>query len=75
MVNGGQSPPDYDSLSGQVANLFMQSCNKYETKVWFSYGHNGRKNRVTTFLNGQFIFSFYCPIEADFLHFFTQNFS
>jgi hypothetical protein len=29
-------------------------------KAWFPYGHNGRKNRVTIFLNGQFIIVYTC---------------
>ena len=29
-------------------------------KAWFPYGRNGRKNRVTIFLNGQFIIVYTC---------------
>ena len=33
---------------------------KESLKAWFQYGRNGRKNRVTIFLNGQFIIVYSC---------------
>jgi hypothetical protein len=45
--------------------------NKHFTtrSAWFPYGRNGRKNRVTIFLNGQFIIVYTCKphINHDFL--------
>ena len=37
-----------------------QSPFMFEAKVWFPYGRNGRKIRVTIFLNDQFIIVYTC---------------
>jgi hypothetical protein len=36
-------------------NFFSLKKSVLYIKVWFPYGRNGRTNKVTIFLNGQFI--------------------
>ena len=45
--------------SSRVRPLNNERESGENLKAWFPYGHNGRKNRVTIFLNGQFMNSLY----------------
>jgi hypothetical protein len=40
--------------------------------TWFPYGRNGRKNRVTIFLNGQFIIVYTSEL---YIYIWSKNFS
>ena len=42
----------------------MSIVNIFILYDWFPYGRNGRKNRVTIFLNGQFIKQVFNQIES-----------
>ena len=55
------------SMSGVWVNMVAGSIpvrGSGYPKAWFLYGRNGRKNRVTIFLNGQFIIVYTCKPHA-----------
>ena len=51
--------------SSRVRPLNNERESGENLKAWFPYGHNGRKNRVTIFLNGQFIIVYTCKPDIN----------